>query len=265
MKGEREEILTNKNGNQKKFRFLPINRLFPNMVTLMALCAGLTSIRFALEQKWELAVTFIIIAGFLDGMDGRIARFLKATSNFGAQLDSLSDFLNFGVAPAVILYLWDLHNIKVRGLGWAIALFYAICCAIRLARFNTALDEDRPAWADKFFVGVPSPAGALLAVTPMMIDFQFEWKIFAHPIYLGIYLASVGLLMTSRLPTFSLKKIVIPREFASLIMACVAFLMVGLVIEPWLTFPVICIIYITLIPISCISYNRAKDLPFYED
>lgn len=259
--------MSDKNIDKKnKFRLLPIRSLFPNMITIMALCAGLSSIKYALDQKWEMTIIFIIIAGFLDGMDGRVARMLGATSNFGAQLDSISDFLSFGIAPSIVLYLWNLHNIDIRGLGWAFSLFYCICCAIRLARFNSNLEEDnKPSWANKFFVGVPSPSGAVLALTPMMIDLRFNIKILFPPIYLGMYLSIVGLLMVSRIPTFSLKKVAIPQEYASIALLLATLLFAGIIMEPWIVFPAISVGYILLLPVSYISYNKIKDLPFYED
>ena len=146
---------------------LHITRLFPNIVTILALCFGLSAMRYALSDRWELSVSFIVIAAILDGLDGRLARLLNATSDFGAHLDSLVDFVNFGVAPAFVLYLWGMH--EIRAFGWGIALFYSICCVIRLARFNTTLEEDEPPfWFDYFFSGVPSPIGALLALAPLI-------------------------------------------------------------------------------------------------
>jgi CDP-diacylglycerol---serine O-phosphatidyltransferase len=237
---------------------LPISKLLPNMVTLTTLCFGLSSIRFALLERWELAVTFVLIAAFLDGVDGRLARLLNASSNFGAQLDSLADFVNFGVAPAFVLYLWTLDNIKFKGVGWALVLFYSICCAIRLARFNTNLEEDdQPEWADKFFVGIPSPVGAGLAIAPMTLSFQFGNNLF-HPLCIGIYMGVVAVLMASRIPTISIKKMGIRREYASLVLVVAGLLIAALIIEPWLTLPMIALIYVASIPFSCLSYYRLK-------
>src|ERR1700749_2076275 len=144
---------------RRRFRLVPVRTLAPNMVTLLALCAGLTAIRMAFEDRYVLAVAAIVFAAVLDGLDGRLARFLKGTSRFGAELDSLSDFVNFGVAPALILYFWDLHNLKSA--GWIAAMAFAICAGLRLARFNVMIDDpDRPAWAANFFVGMPARGGA---------------------------------------------------------------------------------------------------------
>ena len=149
---------------------LSINRMVPNILTLLALCAGMTAIRFALNDNFIGAVYAIIVAGIFDGLDGRIARLLKSTSSFGAELDSLSDFVSFGVAPAAVVYLWTLS--VLRGAGWAIVLFFAVCCALRLARFNTQAQAELPAYAAPFFTGVPAPAGAGLVMVPMFLSFE---------------------------------------------------------------------------------------------
>src|SRR5271156_7067332 len=151
---------------KRRFRRIPVRTLVPNIITLLALCAGLTAIRMAFENRYVLALAAIVFAAILDGIDGRLARFLKGTSRFGAELDSLSDFVNFGVAPALVLYFWDLHELKSA--GWIAALLFAICGALRLARFNVMIvDPGRPAWAANFFVGVPAPAGAIIVLLPI--------------------------------------------------------------------------------------------------
>lgn len=237
--------------------------LFPNMITLLGLCAGLTSIRFAMESKWEMAVTFIIIAAFIDGMDGRIARMLNSTSNFGAQLDSLADFANFGVAPAITLYLWTVHNIPIKGLGWAIALFFAMCCAVRLARFNVALDDsEKPKWKEKFFVGIPSPAGAGLSIVPMMIVFHLDdGKIvdfLSNPFFIAVYMIIIASLMASTVPTFAAKKIFVRKEFASSIIIIMCAVIIGMIIKPWVTLPLLGILYLCSIPASIAIFLRCN-------
>src|SRR6266404_8874746 len=153
-----------------RFRLIPVRTLLPNLITLLALCAGLTAIRLAVEDKLEWAVAAIVFAAMLDGIDGRVARMLKGTSRFGAELDSLADFVNFGVAPALILYFWGLHELKSA--GWIAALVFAICAGLRLARFNVAIeDPNKPAWAANFFVGMPAPAGAITALLPIYVFF----------------------------------------------------------------------------------------------
>src|SRR5262245_9091021 len=155
---------------RRRFREIPVRTLVPNLITLLALCAGLTGIRLAIEGRLEWALAAIVFAALLDGIDGRVARMLKGTSRFGAELDSLADFVNFGVAPALILYLWGLH--ELRSAGWIAALVLAICAGLRLARFNVMLDDpNRPAWAANFFVGMPAPAGALTALLPIYLSF----------------------------------------------------------------------------------------------
>src|SRR5258708_29231219 len=191
---------------------LSLTRLIPNILTLLALCAGMTAIRLALTGKFESAATAIIIAGILDGIDGRIARLLKGTSPLGAQLDSLSDFVSFGVAPAVLLYIWTMQTLQ--SLGWAIVLLFGVCCALRLARFNTQIGADLPPYAYNFFTGVPAPAGAGLALIPMLAQFEFGWDGFRAPWFGAVVLAATAALMVSRVPTFSMKRIHIPREWA---------------------------------------------------
>ena len=158
---------------QRRFRMVPVRYLLPNMITLLALCSGVTAIRFAFEGRYELAVGSVMLAVILDAVDGRLARLLKGTSRFGAELDSLADFVNFGVAPAILLYVWSLNSLHT--LGWVIALVLAICCALRLARFNVALDDpNKPAWASRFFTGAPAPAGAGLALLPFYLGIPVD-------------------------------------------------------------------------------------------
>ena len=236
---------------------LPITRLFPSIITVMAICFGFTAIRYALTQQWDVAIVFIIIAGFLDVVDGRLARYLKATSNFGAQLDSLADFINFGISPAVVLYLWSLQSIQIKGLGWAMVLFYVICSAIRLARFNSDLvDQNRPDWKEGFFTGVPAPAGAYLAVMPIMLDFKFDVLAYIHPIAIGVYLVIVGLMMASRIPTFATKKLVIRKEHISLVLVSFGLLVGFIIMEPWIVLPFLGLAYLSSIGFSVRSYNR---------
>src|SRR6185503_13162027 len=155
---------------RRRFKPIPVRTLVPNLITLLALCAGLTAIRVAFEGQLELALAAIVFAALLDGIDGRVARFLKGTSKFGAELDSLADFVNFGVAPALILYFWGLHEIK--SVGWIAAMVFAICAALRLARFNVMIDDpNKPAWAGNFFTGIPAPAGAITVLLPIYLYF----------------------------------------------------------------------------------------------
>ena len=189
-----------------RLRGFSINRLIPNILTLAALCSGLTAIRFGLQGEMKLAVTAVFVAAVLDGLDGRVARRLGVTSRFGAELDSLSDFLCFGVTPALVLYLSSLQG--AGALGWVVTLMFPVCSALRLARFNTALvaDTPPPAWTSSYFTGVPAPAGALLALMPLMVSFEIEAAWPRHALVVGVVLVVVGGLMVSSLPTFSFKK-----------------------------------------------------------
>ena len=190
-----------------RFRRVPMRLILPNMVTLLALCSGLTAIRMAFESRWELAVIAVLVAAVLDALDGRVARYLKGTSRFGAELDSLADFVNFGVTPALMLYVWILN--EAGSLGWIASLVFAISTALRLARFNVALeDPDKPVWTANFFTGVPAPAGALVVLMPMYWEFLGvlpHWPEFAPGV--ALYTIAVAFLMISRVPTFSGKRV----------------------------------------------------------
>lgn len=244
---------------RRRLRDQSINRLIPNMLTVLALCAGLTSIRFALDQRWEMAVFAIVIAAVLDGLDGRIARLLDSTSKFGAELDSLSDFVSFGVAPAILLYYWTLQG--ARGAGWVISLLFGVCVALRLARFNTRIDNaDLPAWTSRFFVGVPAPAGAGLSLVPVLATLEFGPGFFNTPLFVGATTVFVALLMVSRLPTFSMKRVRVPHHLVVPTLLCVGLLAAVLVTMPWLTLLVLALVYLSTIPVSFMSYRRLERL-----
>src|SRR5438067_5626044 len=191
---------------RRRFRQIPVRTLVPNLITLLALCAGLTAIRLAIEAKLEWAVAAIVFAATLDGIDGRVARLLKGTSRFGAELDSLADFVNFGVAPALILYFWGLQ--ELGHFGWIAAMVFAICAGLRLARFNVMIeDPNRPPWAGNFFVGMPAPAGAITALLPIYVYFLGVPRfVFVAPVTF-IYTLAIAFLMVSRLPVFSGKRV----------------------------------------------------------
>ncbi len=236
----------------------PIVKLLPNLATIIGLCFGLFALKFAIMERWELSVGLIVIATFIDGIDGRLARMLNASSDFGAQLDSLSDFFNFGVAPALVLYLWMSHEIK--GLGWAVTLFFIITQALRLARFNTSLnDEDHN---DNYFYGVPAPCGAGLSLLPMIITFFFNDHLEGQalfeitPLMVIIYTAIIATLMVSRVPTISVKKLAIQKRFASIFLAFAGLFVVALITEPWITLPLMGIAYLVTIPFSVFCYYK---------
>lgn len=233
-----------------------MNQLIPNALTVAALCAGLTAIRFGIMERWDLAVFATVVAGIFDGLDGRMARLLGGGTKFGAELDSLSDFVAFGVTPALLLYLWTMH--QFGGLGWALVLLYAVCCALRLARFNTALgDPNPPPWARYYFTGVPAPAGAGLALLPMMLTFEVGRGFFDTPTLNAAVLVAVALLMISRVPTFSIKQIRIPPSFMLPALLLVGLVAAALASAPFTTFIVVGIIYLASIPIAI--WKQARD------
>jgi CDP-diacylglycerol--serine O-phosphatidyltransferase len=241
---------------RRGLRGFSINRLIPNVLTLAALCSGLTSIRFGLLGEFRLAVIAIIVAAILDALDGRVARRLGVTSQFGAELDSLSDFLCFGVAPALVLYLASLKD--GGALGWVATLMFPICSALRLARFNTGLlsDTPPPVWTGSYFTGVPAPAGALLALIPLLISFEAETAWPRHPIVTGAALIAVGGLMVSRLPTFSFKKGRVPRHLVLPALLAAALVMGVIASSPWIGLSLLGLVYLSLIPFSWRAYRR---------
>jgi CDP-diacylglycerol--serine O-phosphatidyltransferase len=241
---------------RRRLRGFSINRLIPNVLTLAALCSGLTAIRFGLQGQMKLAVIAIIVAAILDTLDGRVARRLGVTSRFGAELDSLSDFLCFGVSPALVLYLVSLKD--AGALGWVVTLMFPMCSALRLARFNTALDADTPppAWTSAYFTGVPAPAGALLALIPLVVSFEIEAAWPRHALVVGAVLVVVGGLMVSRLPTFSFKKGRVPRHLVLPSLLAVALMLGVIASSPWIGMSLLGLGYASLIPFSWLAYRR---------
>jgi CDP-diacylglycerol---serine O-phosphatidyltransferase len=256
---------------KRRFRRIPVRTLVPNVITLLALCAGLTAIRMAFENRYVLALAAIVFAAFLDGIDGRLARFLKGTSRFGAELDSLADFVNFGVAPALILYFWGLHDLKSA--GWIAAMVFAICAALRLARFNVMVDDpDKPAWASNFFVGVPAPAGAITVLLPIYVALLgvprsgiLDWLTL-------VYTLAIASLMVSRLPVFSGKRVgtrVPPEMVGPAVVVAVLFIAL-LIAYPWIILTAGTLAYLGALPFGYLSYrgyerrtreNRAATVP----
>ena len=244
----------------RRFKQIPLRFLLPNLITLLALCSGVTAIRLGVEDRYELAVGAVIVAIALDAVDGRLARFLKGTSRFGAELDSLADFVNFGVAPGMLIYMWSLNSLKT--LGWVAALCFAICCGLRLARFNVALeDPDRPAWAMNFFTGAPAPAGAGLAMAPMYLGFLGLISD-GHAVVWAVlpYTFALALLMVSRVPTFSGKTLGsrISRDLVLSILGLTVLLAVSLIAFTWQVLSVLSVVYIALLPFGIASYRRQK-------
>ncbi len=240
----------------RKLSGFSVNRMVPNVLTLLALCAGMTAIRFAVSGNFQAAVAGIMVAGVLDGLDGRIARLLKSTSRFGAELDSLSDFVDFGVAPALVLYLWTMH--ALHGGGWAIVLFFAVCCALRLARFNTQLGVELPPYGGGYFTGVPAPAGAGLAIMPMFAAFEWGDWIARSPYLVGAWTVGVALLMVSTLPTVSLKRFRIPPHRVVPTLLGIGVLVAFLTTVPWLILVLVGLVYLGSIPLTMRSYRRLR-------
>jgi CDP-diacylglycerol---serine O-phosphatidyltransferase len=244
-------------GRRPRFRLIPVRTLLPNLITLLALCAGLTAIRLAVEDKLEWAVAAIVFAALLDGIDGRVARMLRGTSRFGAELDSLADFVNFGVAPALMLYFWGLH--ELGNAGWIAAMVFAISTGLRLARFNVMADDpNKPAWAANFFVGLPAPAGAITVLLPIYVYFLgMPRVIFVAPVVL-VYTLTIAFLMVSRLPVFSGKRVgkrVAPEMVLPVFVAVVLFFAL-LISYPWVVLTIGTVCFLASLPLGYLSYRR---------
>ena len=239
-----------------RLRDVSVRLLIPNLITLGAICAGLTGVRLAVEGRFELAIVAVVFAAVLDGLDGRAARLLKATTSFGEQMDSLADFVNFGVAPGLILYWWSLKDL--HSFGWIAALIFAICGCLRLARFNVMLeDENKPDWHGRFFTGVPAPAGALLALLPVyvgLLGLESEpWE----AIFSALYLLLIAFLMVSSLPTWSGKQIGgrVSRRWVMPLMLGIILMVVFLFSYPWLFLTLLAVSYLGTIPFSYREYS----------
>jgi len=240
-----------------RFRLIPVRMLLPNLITLLALCAGLTAIRLAVEDKLEWAVAAIVFAALLDGIDGRIARLLKGTSRFGAELDSLADFVNFGVAPALILYFWGLH--QLGNLGWIAAMVFALSTGLRLARFNVMVDDpNKPAWAAKFFTGIPAPAGAITVLLPIYIYFLGVPRLPGTALLTFLYTFAIAVLMVSRLPVFSGKRVGkrISPEMVLPVFVTVVLFFALLISYPWVVLTIGTVCYLASLPVGYLSYRR---------
>ena len=241
----------------RRFKAIPVRTLLPNMITLLALCAGLTAIRLSMEGKLEWALAAIVFAGVLDGIDGRVARMLKGTSRFGAELDSLADFVNFGVAPALILYFWGLHELKSA--GWIAALVFAICAGLRLARFNVMIDDpNKPAWSGNFFTGIPAPAGALTVLLPIYLYFLGASNGLVTVWFTFVYTLVIALLMVSRLPVFSGKRVGkrVPPEMVLPLFVVFVLVFALLISYPWEMLTIGTVVYLACLPLGWLSYRN---------
>ena len=247
-------------GEQPRRRFargLAMRAVVPNAITAAALCSGLTGVRFAIVGDWEKAVLAVMLAGLLDGIDGRIARLLKAQSRFGAELDSLSDSLSFGMAPALILFLWSLEALP--RFGWFAALAFAICCALRLARFNAQIDVDeQPHKSAGFLTGVPAPMGAVLAFLPLYLWIASGVEAFRNPLLVAVWTVAIAFLMISNLATLSWSSIRPGPTVRLEVIALVGMLFAALLLEPWWTLAAVAVAYLALMPLGYVRYARIK-------
>jgi CDP-diacylglycerol---serine O-phosphatidyltransferase len=239
---------------RRRFRPIPVRMLVPNVITLLAICAGLTAIRLSTEGRMELAVAAIVFAAVLDGIDGRVARMIKGQSKFGAELDSLADFVNFGVAPGLILYFWQLHELHDG--GWIAAMVFAISGGLRLARFNASIDDpNKPAFAANYFTGVPAPAGAVTALLPIYLAFLGVFK--PPAIVTALYTLLIAFLMVSRLPVFSGKSVRmrVPPELVLPVFVSVIFFIALLIGYPWHILSAGSVLYLLSLPLGWKSYR----------
>ncbi len=243
--------------NKKKFKIVSVSKtryILPSVLTLVGVCLGISSIKFAMDGNFAFAVLFLIVAAILDGLDGRVARLIKGTSNFGKELDSLTDFVSFGIAPGFIIYFWELN--KFGKIGWLIVLFYAVCCVLRLARFNLTKFEEKEEWKNNFFQGIPSPAGGCLILLPLI----FELSNFSNLVSLKVitpYLTIIiSLLLISKLPTFSFKKISIKRNMTIFLLLGVGLFFVSIIQFTFETLSLGLLIYLLLLPLGILNYNK---------
>ena len=238
-----------------KKKKIPLYKLFPSIITILALCMGITSIKYTFEGNFEMAIIMVLVACVMDGLDGPSARFLKSSSDFGAQLDSLCDLVNFGVAPAIIIYNWGLY--KIGGLGWIIVLIYASCTALRLARYNVenAVQQGKIKH-NTYFYGISSPCAAILALSPLISTFQLLKVESLHPFIIGCFILFIGLMMVSRIPTISTKGLSIKRRNIPFVMSLFAIFIASIFLMPWKIIPLLSIMYIISIPLTWYHYKR---------
>ncbi len=251
----------------KRIRKLSFQKMIPNMITLTAMAVGMTAIRYAIDEKWEEAVIAIVIAAFLDAFDGAAARLLKAQSKLGAELDSLSDLICFGVAPGLVTFLWSTHD--AGRFGWFLSLIFVMAVALRLARFNVAKEDEKPDDPlSKYFTGIPSPVGAGLALLPMIISFQIDeivhgsyiFSVIKGPYVVGLWLTILSVLMVSHIPTFSSKLIRVPHRMSVIVLALFGIMVAGLINAPWPTLTLFGVGYLATLPWSIRHYDKKKAL-----
>ena len=243
--------------NKKKFKIVSVSKtryILPSVLTLVGVCLGISSIKFAMDGNFTFAVLFLIVAAILDGLDGRVARLIKGTSNFGKELDSLTDFVSFGIAPAFIIYFWELN--KLGKIGWLIVLFYAVCCVLRLARFNLTKFEDKEEWKNNFFQGIPSPAGGCLILLPLIFELSNFSNLMSLKVITPYLTIIVSLLLISKLPTYSFKKILINRNMTIFLLLGVGLFFVSIIQFTFETISLGLFINLLIIPLGILNYNK---------
>lgn len=254
-------MLKLKEESKRILKPVPVAKLIPNMVTLVGLVIGISSIRFALDNRWEISIYCMLIATIIDGVDGKIARMLNATSHFGAELDSLCDFVNFGICPAIIIYLWSFQQYEYKLISWASITFFVVCMCIRLARFNTTIFNPVESKKTKIFsTGVPAPSGAILALIPVILDFEIttyleNFNIRNHTLLINSYIVFVAILLASKYPTISVKNLHIKPEYLSFYIIVFAILIIACTMYPWHMLPIAAILYLVSI-IVCVCVAR---------
>ena len=241
---------------KNKFRVVSVNKsryILPSVLTLIGVCLGISSIKFALDGNFSFAILFIAVAAILDGLDGRVARMIKGTSEFGKELDSLTDFVSFGIAPAFIVYFWGLN--EFGRIGWLIVLLFSVCCVLRLARFNLTKFENEEAWKSNYFQGIPSPAGGCLILFPIMYELS-SFNIFFDAKIISPYLVVfISFLLISKIPTFSFKKIVVQRHLTLFLLLGFGLFFVSIIQFTYETMVICSFVYVLLIPISVLSFR----------
>ena len=242
---------------KKKFKIVTVNKssyILPSVLTLIGVCLGISSIKFAMDKNFAFAVLFLFVAAIIDALDGRVARLIKGTSDFGKELDSLTDFVSFGIAPAFIIYFWELN--KYGKIGWLIVLFYSVCCVLRLARFNITKFEGDENWKNNFFQGVPSPAGGCLILLPLIFQLSNFSKYLDLKIITPFLIVFVAILLISKIPTYSFKKIYVKRNMTIFLLLALGLFFVSIIQFTFETLTICLAVYLMLIPISIFNYKK---------
>tara|TARA_E500000331_G_C17180732_1_gene680427 strand:- start:26 stop:817 length:792 start_codon:yes stop_codon:yes gene_type:complete len=255
---------------KNKFKVVSVNKtryILPSVLTLIGVCLGISSIKFAMDGNFSFAILFVVIAAILDGLDGRVARMIKGTSEFGKELDSLTDFVSFGIAPVFIVYFWELN--QFGRVGWLIVLLFSVCCVLRLARFNLTKFEDKEEWKMNFFQGIPSPAGGCLILFPVMYELSSFSNLFQIKNISPFLVVLSSVLLISKIPTFSFKKIVVQRQMTLFLLLGLGLFFVSIIQFTYETMVICCLVYLLLIPVSIYNYRSklksAQDDTFEED